>query len=385
MQQICTVAVRSLFERPKRFAAMLVLCAAALLGGLVGFAPQLRAQEAADAQNLPLDVGVYVNAPFVEKEENGDYTGLAVELWEGLAESLGREYRFIEFESVHDLMGAAASSDIDVAVSNLTINEPRAQRVDFTQPWYDGGDRIMIRTEQGQGFANLIAGLSDAGFLKAYAWIAAVIVIATVLLTLFDRRFDNSFPTRWRDGIAESFYAVMSVATSGKPPSRKNLFGWVGRIWQGLWLVCGIAVLAYVTSTVTSVMTTLSLTSQITSLDDLSNKPVAVMTGTVQEDFVRGEGLQARSYPGLGDAVQGLLNGDVDAIVHDAPVLEYYAHTHPDQAVEVVGRLFEKDKYGFALPRRSPLTRPLTLEILAAIDADTVDELQTKYFGAGQQ
>src|SRR5690606_14028959 len=144
----------------------------------------------------------------------------------------------------------------------------RAQRVDFTQPWYDGGDRIMIRTEQGQGFANLIAGLSDAGFLKAYVWIAAVIVAATILLTLFDRRFDKSFPTRWRDGIAESFYAVMSVATSGKPPARKNLFGWVGRIWQGLWLVCGIAVLAYVTSTVTSVMTSLSLTNQINSVAD---------------------------------------------------------------------------------------------------------------------
>lgn len=76
--------------------------------------------------------------------------------------------------------------------------------------------------------SNLISGLSDAGFLKAYAWIASIIVAATVFLTFFDRRFDTSF---------ESFYTVMSVATSGKPPSRKNLFGWVGRIWQGLWLV----------------------------------------------------------------------------------------------------------------------------------------------------
>jgi len=79
-----------------------------------------------------------------------------------------------------------------------------------------------------------------------------------VLLTFFDRRFDKSFPESWREGIAESFYTVMSVATSGKPAKRSNLFGWVGRIWQGLWLVCGVAVVAYVTSSVTSVMTTLS-------------------------------------------------------------------------------------------------------------------------------
>lgn len=95
------------------------------------------------------------------------------------------------------------------------------------------------------------------------------------------------------------------------------------------------------------------------------------LTGTVQEDYARNEGLRTRSYSSLDEAVGALLNGDMAAIIHDAPVLEYYAHTHHDQPVEVVGRLFEKDKYGFALPRESPLTRPLTLAPLAALDANT--------------
>src|SRR5690606_8378018 len=68
------------------------------------------------------------------------------------------------------------------------------------------------------------------------------------------------------------------------------------------------------------------------------------MTGTVQEDYARNEGLRTRSYSSLDEAVGALLNGDMAAIIHDAPVLEYYAHTHRDQPVEVVGRLFEKDK-----------------------------------------
>lgn len=341
-----------------------------------------QAQDRASTDDDPVVVGVYVNVPFVERGGDGTFSGMAVELWESLAESLGLTYRYVELESVRDLVNAAASGRIDVAVTNLTITEPRARRLDFTQPWYDGGNRIMVATDQEHGFATLVAGLRDAGFLKAYAWIAVVIVSATILLTLFDRRFDEGFPRRWRDGLAESFYTVMSVATSGKPPARKNLFGWIGRIWQGLWLVCGIAVLAYVTSTVTSVMTTLSLTNRITSLDDLTNQPVAVMTGTVQEEFVRNEGLRTRSYSGLDQAVTALLDGDVAAIIHDAPVLEYYAHTHHDQPVDVVGRLFEKDKYGFALPRESPLTRPLTLALLAALDSDKVEELQVKYFGS---
>src|SRR5699024_11761295 len=111
----------------------------------------------------------------------------------------------------------------------------------------------MVSTEQVAIAGSLFKGLSESGHLKAYAWLFFIIIVATVLMTLFDRRFDKDFPTRWREGIAESFYSVMSVATSGRPPSRKNLFGWVGRIWQALWLVCGVAVLAYVTSSVTSV------------------------------------------------------------------------------------------------------------------------------------
>ncbi|CCV04237.1 Ionotropic glutamate receptor [Mesorhizobium metallidurans STM 2683] len=343
------------------------------------FWPQGAAQ--AQQSSAPLNVGLFVNPPFVMKG-NGRFTGMAVDLWEDLASKLGRQYHYVEFRTLHDLVEATASGKIDVAVTNLTINQSRAERIDFTQPWFDGGMRIMTGTDQGKGFSNLIAGLSDAGFLTAYAWIALIIVAATVLLTFFDRQFDKAFPKRWRDGIAESFYTVMSVATSGKPPSRKNLFGWIGRIWQGLWLVCGIAVLAYVTSSVTSVMTTLSLTNQINGISDLADRTVGVLTGTVEEDFAQEQGLRTQTYLGLDGAVDGLVNGEVAAIVADAPVLEYYAYMHANLPVKVVGRLFEPDKYGFALPRQSVLTRPLTIELLGARDAGEIEELRTKYFGA---
>lgn len=79
-------------------------------------------------------------------------------------------------------------------------------------------------------------------------------LVAKAIVTLFGRRFDPDFPKRWRDGTAESFYQVMCMATSGKS-SHKNLFGWIGRIWQALWMAVGVAIIAYVTSSIESVMT----------------------------------------------------------------------------------------------------------------------------------
>ncbi len=89
----------------------------------------------------------------------------------------------------------------------------------------------------------MIEGLADAGHLRAYASVLGIIILATIAPTIFDRRFDKEFHQRWRDGIAHSFRSVMSVATNGRPPSRENLFGWIGRIWSTLWLIVGIDLL----------------------------------------------------------------------------------------------------------------------------------------------
>jgi len=327
-----------------------------------------------------LVVGLFVDAPFVMEEGNG-YSGMAIDLWEMLAEDAELDFRYEVYPNLRTLVEATETGQADVAVTNLTINRDRAERIDFTHPWFDAGQRIMIGEHQGTGFWAVVKGLQASGHLTAYAWIGLVILMATVVLTLFDRQFDKNFPRRWPDGIAESFYTVMSVATSGKPPSRKNLFGWVGRIWQGLWLVCGIAVLAYVTSSVTSVMTTLAITSSINSAADLPGRTVGVLEGSVSQDYARNAGLRHVSFDHIEDGVEALIDGRIDAIVGDAPVLEYYVRTNADQPVSVVGALFEPDKYGFALPNNSALTRTLTVELIGAHERGEIENIRTRYFG----
>lgn len=350
-----------------------------VLVGLCAMASS-RAQQAPPPTQPGLRVGVYVSPPFVMKQD-GRYTGMAIELWEKIAAELGLRFSYEQVPTLRQLVDATASGNLDVAVTNLSITESRADRIDFTHPWYDAGLRIMVNKDQGTGFWDVIAGLRQSGHLQAYAWLALVIVLATILLTLFDRRFDRDFPRTWREGIAESFYTVMSVATSGRPPSRKNLFGWIGRIWQALWLVCGVAVLAYVTSSVTSVMTTLSLSNQISSLVDLRDKTVGVFTGSVAEEYAHENGFTERSYRDIDEAVTALLDKKVAAVIADAPVLEYYALGRADLPLSVIGPIFKPDKYGFGRPRGSNLSRPVTVAIIGTRESGELEELRTKYFG----
>jgi ABC-type amino acid transport substrate-binding protein len=46
-----------------------------------------------------------------------------------------------------------------------------------------------------------------------------------------------------------------------------------------------------------------------------------------------------------------------------------------------VGPVFKPEKYGFALPTGSPLTRPISEAILRLKDNGVLDTLRDRYFG----
>lgn len=380
--------LKYLISRLARLSSVQLSCWAIMVVMVMVTPIAVQAQQAAPEQQttqeaaaeVPLNVGLYVNPPFVMNVD-GSFSGMGIDLWEGLAADLNLSYEYQLFDSVSDMLQATRDGEIDVAVSNLSITSARAEDLEFTQPWFDAGMRIMVNEEEEVGLGQFFEGLADAGLLKAYAWLAGVIIVATLLLTLFDRQFNKNFPKTWTDGTAESFYTVMSVATSGRMPSRPNLFGWIGRFMQALWLICGIAVLAYVTSSVTSVMTVLALNNQIANLDDLPGKHVGVRAGTTAEEFSRQEGFDVFPYPDMDTLVEALLDHEIDAIVGDAPVLEYYAVSNPALPLDVVGPIFSPEKYGFALPRDSQLDRDLTIEILDDLEAERVEEIRQRYFG----
>lgn len=334
---------------------------------------------AQDASLRPVKVGVYVSEPFVNKQ--GDtFTGMAIDLWNEVGTRLKLTSQFIEYPNYTELVKAVSENKVDAAVTNITITEKRAEVVDFTHPWFDAGLRIMVHTQAGNGLQDLIGDLEDAGHLATYAWIGIVILIATIMLTLFDRRFDTNFPRRWLEGLAESFYHVVSLATSGKS-SRKNLFGWMGRIWQAFWLVFGIAVVAYVTSSVTSVMTVAHISNNIKNLADLQSKTVGVRTGSIAQQLLAARSISTVTFDHLPEAVAALTNDEITAIVGDSPVLEYYAHKNASEQVEMVGNIFSPDKYGFAFPRHSDLVKPASIAIISLQENEELAALKAKYFG----
>lgn len=362
--------------KPHRWGLLFALLLFALCGSAV---PSLGQQT---DEPLQIRVGYRVLPPFITKHDDGTLTGMASELWREIEDGFNIKPTYVEYETVADLLAATAAREVDVAVGAISITEERAEIVDFTQPWFDSGLRIMIDNRTTSSLVNVWNGLAEAGYLRYYAWLLVFILIGTIGLTVFDRHFDKNFPKRWRDGVAESFYAVMLVVTRGTLPARSKLFGWYGKIFSAFWLIIGIAVVAYITSSVTSVMTSIAITGSITGPDDLPGRTVGVFRGSTAENRMRRNGIDFITYTGMDDAVTALRGAEIDAIVGDAPVLEYYKAQNPELGLDVVGRIFAPDKFGFALPYgQDTLIQPITVRLLALQEDGVVRELAQQYFG----
>ena len=91
-----------------------------------------------------MQVVVLESPPFVMKTDQG-FTGFAIDLWEESAETHGLGLRISG--SINPPRASSISvttGKSDVAVTELTINAERMERMDFSQPWFDAGLQMMI-------------------------------------------------------------------------------------------------------------------------------------------------------------------------------------------------------------------------------------------------
>ena len=324
-------------------------------------------------------VGVAPDEPFDMKR--GDvHEGFCIELWQAIAGDLGIKYRYVDFPNFEELIRATENGEIDVNANSLHVTSERLGKMEFTLPFLQGGMQVMVNEHRTASLGKLWNGLRDSGHLMIFLIGGAVILIATLLLTLAERRWNGEFHPDWSNGLAESFYHVMSITMTGKS-SHKELPGPWGKVLSGIWIACGVAVVAYITSSVTSVMTFNKLHGIINGPKDLPGHRVAVVRGTVGESYCREARLETRVFETLADAVASLAERRVDAVVYDAMSLQWYDNSHPELPITEVGPVFSKKYCAYALPSGNPLRRDINLALLRRHESGYIEELRKRYFG----
>ncbi|MDL2267307.1 transporter substrate-binding domain-containing protein [Desulfovibrio sp. OttesenSCG-928-G15] len=325
-----------------------------------------------------LRAGVYLSAPFIMEKKDGGYYGMLPDIWSAVEERLGLRTEYTLYHNLNELLEAAKEKQVDVILTNLAVTYERAAVLDFSYPWYDSGQRIMVSNENKGG--DVLDELINNGKIRSYAWLLLLILFLALVTTIVRQKLDPDSQAGWRDGFASTLHDIILAAKSGQ--LQISHLGWRGKLISSAWMVIGVALVAYVTSTVTSAMTTVSLTHDINSVLDLHNKKVGVVAGSQAEQYLGHLGLKPVPFNELADIYAAFNKKELRAVVTDAPMLEYYVHTTPEAHAKVVGNLFNKDKYaiGFAKGHRD-IVADVSKEIIRMHQRGVLEKIRTGYFG----
>jgi polar amino acid transport system substrate-binding protein len=114
---------------------------------LFGFGRAVAQQGQQQAQALR--VGTYAsNVPWEFRDEKGELVGFDIDFAREIGRSLGRRVE-IEDMAFRDLFTSLAENRIDVAVCSVSITPERTERFDFTQPYYDTAQGILVLKKAG--------------------------------------------------------------------------------------------------------------------------------------------------------------------------------------------------------------------------------------------
>ena len=340
-------------------------------------------------------LGVKEIEPFVTKKDD-KFVGFSIDLWDQLAKDSNLETaEIIKFDTVKDLLQAVEDKKVDAAIAGISITSDRENKVDFTTPMYNSGLSIMTKVDpKPNSVFEIFNQIKLAVFTPEFGALATILSIISFVLAnilyITEKRKDDGFLDNpdYLGGIISAFWWGITAlfGQQDRHPGTKT-----GRVIGIVWMVFGVLFLSFFTAQITSNLTADKISGNISGIKDLKGKKIATLSNTtaqrylVDNQYIDAPKPQADQNPylktTLAEAAQLLKSGEVDAVVYDAPALDYYVKSKSNGLFQTVGGLFTSENYGIALPSKSELRKSLNLGLLKAQENGSYDDIKAKYFG----
>ncbi len=336
------------------------------------------------ADDPVIRVSLHIQPPFVEAIGANEFAGFSVELWRAIAQSRHWQSEFVVAPDVQKQLEAVALHAADIGVGAISITAERDLLFDFSQPLLNAGLQILVRSERASpestALENLLHLLFSPSILVWLGIAGLLTIIPAHLVWWYERRHPegmvvskNYFP-----GIFQVFFwGLGTLATQADSMPRH----WISRIVAVLWMFTSVVFVAFYTAQLTATLTAQQFKSEINGPEDLPGKKIATIAGTTSADYVRSNGIESALYSSADDAARALLNKEVDAVVFDAPILQYLAAHKLNGRVNVVGPVFHSEDYGFAFSPDSALRKQVDNALLVMRENGAYDRLVEKWFG----
>lgn len=323
-----------------------------------------------------LKVGVAVAPPFVEKDPSGHYIGVAIDLWEDLAEDLGIRFEVEEY-GLEELLTAVVQGTVDVGVSALSLTPEREAVMDFSQPFYYSGLGIAVPAANESKLERLVDVIFASRLLLYVGSLLTLLLVVGLGIWLLERRRNPDHFRPGGKGIGDGmWWSAVTMTSVGYGDATPKTF--LGRLLAMVWMFASVALLATFTAGITSSLTIGTLAGRVHGPDDLHKVRTGVIAGSAAEEELVGSHIGVRSFAAVEDGFKALVRGELDAFVYDQPILHYYQHRGFTGDIRILPGFFDPQLYGFAFTRGSALRKSVNVALLRRL-ADT--EYRAKLYG----
>ena len=310
---------------------------------------------AGSALSEDLTVTTIERKPFAF-EQNGEWTGFSIELWQMVADEIGAETQILPVEQFTDLLDHVKDGSADLAAANVSITLAREEEMDFSQPIFDAG--ITALTAQTSSTDSFFSDIWQQMLLLWLLGISATLLIYEAIQWYVHRR------KRYAKERAKE------VASR--------------RTWNGLGLALSGALAIGVGIFIAQLMASLIIrtnTTVVRSVEDLYGRQIGTTNGSTSAEFLDSFAINYQGFDNIENLFIALEDGRIDAIFHDVPILAYYAATDGKGQFEPSPRVFLPEKYGFALSADHPRMEDINRALLRIREDGRYSELYQRWFG----
>ena len=326
----------------------------------------------------PLVVATKEAPPFAIKNADGTWSGLSIDLLQIVARRLDREPVYREY-NLEGMLSAVESGEVDIAAAALSITREREQRLDFTHPYHITGFAIAARAEPDSSAGSMLRALTTKEFLRPIGVLLLVLLVAGLLVWLFERRHNREqFGGGIARGIGSGFWwSAVTMTTVGYGDKAPRSVG--GRTIGFVWMFLSLILVAALTGAIASSLTLQRLDVGIAGPDDLRGAKVAAVRASSAAAYLTKRSIETVEVDNVREGLTAVAEGRADAMVHDAPILDYVLSTLGDNRIQILPAIFRKQAYSFALRQGTDLREEFNRSMLTLIDDDRWARIKATY------
>ena len=311
--------------------------------------------------------------------ENDVDTGFSIDLWTAVAEDLGYNFTIDRVQSFAEMLDNVEAGRADVAAANISITSERETRMDFSQPIFSSGLRVMVPVDSGSGGSLLsVLWSRDLALIALAAF--ALLIGGGMLMWRFERNAQEYFKGDAREKLFPSFWWALNLVVNGGFEERVPRTA-LGRLFATLLVVSSLFIVSIFVAHITAAMTVDAIQTSVSSVNDLYGKQVGTTSESTSAAYMDQRDLRYRGFDNLEELIEAFEGGELDAVVFDSPILSYYVNTDGAGIGTLTGPMFLRDNYGFALQTDSPLRESIDRTLLRFTEDGTYQSLLMKWFG----